>query len=54
MLLAKTPTDAGLLTELVGLVDKSSPKAIEYRQRLLPQSPDDNNLKLELAAQIEF
>ena len=47
--LAKEPKDAGLLSELIGLVDKSSPKAIEYRQRLLEVNPDDNNTKLELA-----
>jgi predicted Zn-dependent protease len=49
MRLAKNPKDIGLIGEIVELLDKNAPKAIEYRQRLLSLSPEDNRVKLELA-----
>ncbi len=49
MQLQKTPKDVTLLTEIIGLVDKSSPQAVTYRQQLLALTPDDNRLKYQLA-----
>ncbi len=51
--LAKNPKDAPLLTELITLVDKTSPKAIEYRERLLKENPEDAKQALALAQAYE-
>jgi tetratricopeptide (TPR) repeat protein len=51
--LAKNPKDANLLAELIALYDKSSPKAIEYRERYLQQNPEDDKQSLALAQAYE-
>src|SRR6185369_7006836 len=51
--LAKNPKDVALLSELISLYDKTSPKAIEYRERLLKENPDDSKQALALAQAYE-
>ena len=51
--LAKNPKDAALLTELIGLYDKTSPKVIEYRVRYLEVNPDDSKQATALAQAYE-
>ncbi|MEO7427001.1 MAG: tetratricopeptide repeat protein, partial [Fibrobacteria bacterium] len=53
MQLAKNPKEVALLTELIALTDKASPKAIEYRERYLQQNPDDAKQSLALAQAYE-
>ena len=53
MQLAKSPKDAALLSELIALYDKASPRSIEYRERYLQQNPDDSKQALALAQAYE-
>ncbi|MBW8889776.1 MAG: tetratricopeptide repeat protein [Fibrobacteres bacterium] len=51
--LAKSPKDVALLSELISLYDKNSPKSIEYRERLLKENPEDSKQALALAQAYE-
>ncbi len=53
MQLAKNPKDVPLLTDLIALTDKASPKSIEYRERYLQQNPDDTKQSMALAQAYE-
>ncbi|MDB5107059.1 MAG: tetratricopeptide repeat protein [Fibrobacteres bacterium] len=53
MQLAKNPKDAALLSELIALYDKASPRSIEYRERYLQENPDDAKQAMALAQAYE-